>query len=147
MSSIFDLTPIYITIEEIKSTTSNTQLQSENDSVIKSLIYRAQRHIDDFLVKYWSKFDDTQEFIFPIDNDWVSYIPKDIKESAFYIVEYLYIESKKDTSMYWDNIKSISEWDTSITFDTDKDILWAKELTLALNTLMKYKRNNFKITA
>lgn len=147
MSSIFDLTPIYITIEEIKSTTSNTQLQSESDSVIKSLIYRAQRYIDDFLVKYWSKFDDTQEFIFPIDNDWVSYIPKNIKESAFYIVEYLYIESKKDTSMYWDNIKSISEWDTSITFDTDKDILWAKELTLALNTLMKYKRNNFKITA
>ena len=66
MTNIFAQDPVYITIQELKDSTSKSEIGALNDEEIKELIYKAELIIDDYIVTFWEKFEETQPFIFPI---------------------------------------------------------------------------------
>lgn len=140
MTSIFLKDPIYITIQEVKDSTTKTSLQNETDDNIKILINKAQQNIDKYIKMYWIPEVSTQETIFPIQKDW---IPEDVKIATFYTVEQIY---ENGDTISWAKqtwaIKSEKTWDRSITYEVwtawnTYKLLW---LPLeAINLLKKYK--------
>lgn len=83
-------TPIYISAQDVRDTTTNAALAALTDAEIEALITQAQYIIENYIRCYGTKFVEWQEFIFPIDVDGVSTIPDDIKLATFYIVERLF---------------------------------------------------------
>jgi hypothetical protein len=102
MSNIFLREPTYITVDEVKDTTDKAWLSWLTDDEIKILISKAEDSIDRYIWRYWTKFNENQTLIFPIDNDWVSFIPWDIKVACFYVCEQIF-----ET---WDNITGATSW-------------------------------------
>ena len=84
------LNPVYITRDDVRDTTDNAALIALSDDAIDMLITQAQYLIDAYLICYGVPFDETQEFIFPIDVDGVATIPDKLKIAAFYVVEKLF---------------------------------------------------------
>ena len=144
MANIFLKDPVYITIQEIKDSTTKTNLQNETDDNIKILINKAQQRIDKYIKKYWIPEVSTQETIFPTQKDW---IPEDIKIATFYTVEQIY--ENWDTIHWaiqtWSGVvKSEKTWDRSITYDVWTTTTWYTYKLLwlpleAINLLKKYK--------
>ena len=105
MASIFLQDPIYITVQQVIDSTSKPSIAILPADDIEQLIYKAQREIDAYLVAtFRPKFDESQEFLFPVNNDSVSYIPSILTEATLYVVEQLYL--------LWDVITtSVGLWD------------------------------------
>ena len=93
MTSIFSETPVYLTCEEVKSSTNIAELKTKSTSQVNRLILESQRIVDNFIGSFGEKLVDTQTTIFPNEDDWTesfqSWIPQDIKEATLYIVEAL----------------------------------------------------------
>ena len=115
MASIFLKTPVYITVQEVKDSTSKTGIASLTNDQITVLIYKAQRQIDAYLVQtFWDSLDSEQEFIFPVSKDDLSYLPAWIKEACLYVVEQLYEA--------WDTVSKSS------TLDIKRETMWPRTI-------------------
>jgi hypothetical protein len=92
MANIFQQTPVYITADDVRDTTSNLDLKALTNAEIEVLITQAQREVDAYVSRtFRPPFVDTQELIFPVSKDDVSYLPAEITEATFYIVEQLFL--------------------------------------------------------
>ena len=70
MANLLAQDPVYITLTDFRDTTSNSDLQSDvtvPDDELKGIIYNAQHIIDTYIGRYGEKYDEDQEYIFPID--------------------------------------------------------------------------------
>lgn len=154
MASIFLKTPVYITVQEVKDSTTKTWLIALSDDNIKILITKAQEMVDNYIISYWTKFDESQTLIFPIDVDWVSTIPEDIKIATFYTVEQIFenwdtIKGSVTTTWTW-AISSEKTWDRTITYDvgtstteiSNTAALWLPNEALII--LKKYRQTFIK---
>jgi len=150
MSNLFLREPTYITIDQIKDTSSKTWLIALTDDEIKVLISKSEDAVDRYIIKYWVPFDEDQTLIFPIIWEyWTSYIPNDIIMSTFYIVEQIYesgdlISWAVSSSSGW-AITSEKTWDRTVQYSSDSvtttnnalKFLWVPPE--AENILKKYK--------
>lgn len=150
MTSLFLREPTYITVDQVKDTTSKTDLKTLSNDEIKILIAKAEDTIDDYIWNYWKPFNENQELIFPIDIGWVSTIPKEITIATFYTVEKIFENWDLITSATsswweiiqektWDRTIQYSEWITSTNI---LEIVWIP--TQAKVILDKYKQIFFK---
>lgn len=155
MASIFLKTPVYITAEEVKDTTTKTGLLALSDDSIKILITKAQEMVDNYIISYWKKFDEGQSYIFPVDINWISTLPEDIKIATFYCVEQIFengdtIKWSVTTTWTW-AISSERTWDRTISYDvwtstteiSNTAALWLPNE--AIQILKKY-RKTFYVT-
>ena len=91
MANLLAQDPVYISLADYRDTTTNTYLKdSATDDELKSIIYKSQLIIDDYIRFYWNPFVDWQEFIFPIDVDGVETYPLDISIATVLIGEAVY---------------------------------------------------------
>ena len=119
MASIFLQDPIYITVQQVIDSTSKAWLASLPSDDIKQLIYMAQREIDMYIVNtFRPKFDSSQEFLFPVLNDELSYLPNILTEATLYVVEQLFVSWDTVT---WNvgtwNILEEKTWPHTVKFD------------------------------
>lgn len=93
MASIFDQTPVYITVDEVKDSTSKSSLKALTDTQIKSLIYKAQLAVDGYIGKYpkYMKFAEANTWLFPINLNGVETMPNEIKIAALFIIEQMHV--------------------------------------------------------
>ena len=144
MASIFLNDPVYITVQQVKDSTSKPALASLTDDEIKVLIYKAQREVDSYLWHtFRSPFVDNQEFVFPVLKDEVSYLPLWITEATLYVVEQVFIS--------WDTINASlggwtvleeKTWPHTIKYAEWSVISWLLVPDLAKKLLDEY-RNSF----
>ncbi len=146
MANIFVKEPIYITLQDYKDS-STKDLTWKTDDELKEIIYKAQKEIDIYIGSYWEKFEETQEFIFPIKNtDWTSYIPNDITIATVYVSDQLIAN--------WDTIEEhtsggqITEektWDRTTKYSATSNSIFVKTIPFeAMQILDKYKKVFFK---
>ncbi len=126
MANLFIQNPVYITIEEVKSSTTKTALIAETDDNIKILITKAQQIIDNYIVSYGEKYDEDQNFIFPIkDTEDASFLPSDITLACFYCVEQVFVSwdliSWAVTSTSWWAVVSEKVWDRTVKYSSDSE--------------------------
>ena len=130
MANIFDKEISFITEEEVKETTTKTDLKALDDEGVKILISKAEDTINNYL-GYVITVDDTNSY--------------DLKVSAFYTVEQIFeswdlITSATTTwweviqEKTWDRTIQYSEWSTSA---NTLQIVWIP--TQAKVILDKYK--------
>jgi len=142
MTNIFQQTPVYITADDVRDSTSNTDLQALTNAEIEVLITKAQREVDTYICKtFRPPFEDTQSLIFPVSKEDVSYLPTEITEATLYIVEQLF--ALGDTvwwSLPYETITSEKIWPRSYNYwDDDKARVWFMIPDIALKLLAKYK--------
>jgi hypothetical protein len=130
----------------VKDSTAKTWLASLSDNAIKTLITKAQDIIDTYIRTYWTKFSETQEYIFPIDVVWVSTLPSDIKIACLYCVEQLFESGDLIKTATWWEVISEKAGDRSINYSewnkNTLDILWIPVQAKAI--LDKYRNIFFK---
>lgn len=106
MANIFQTSPVYISLENLRDSTTNedlkldTQVSNENVSI---LISKAQDIIDNVIWDYWVPNIENQETIFPIQNeDWTEneIIPIAIQKATLLLVENLYVWGVLDWNAY-----------------------------------------------
>lgn len=116
MASIFVQDPVYISVQDVKDSTSKTWLAALTDNQIKSLIYKAQLAIDSYIgdSPRYPVYADWQTWLFPIAVDDVSTIPQDIKIATLYTVEQLYVNG--DTITVEQAIKAETTWPHSVAY-------------------------------
>jgi len=155
MPNIFLLDPVYITIAQIDDTTSKAWLIALTDDEKKVLITKAQNIIDWYIWSYWTKFDEDQANIFPIeDEDWASELPLDITTATFYTVEQLFeswdLISWAVSSSNWWAVTQEKTWDRTVSYSSDATSTTNNALKFlwippeAENILKKYKNIFFK---
>jgi len=110
MNNLFIEDPIYITIQDLKDSTNKTWIASLTDNQIKRLIYEAQFAIDDYILHYWTKYSESQSFIFPTqDEDWnIEVIPNDIKIATVYVCEQIFESWDTVSSTYWEVTEEVA---------------------------------------
>jgi len=92
MANIFQQVPVYITADDVRDSTSNTALQALTNPEIEVLITKAQGEVDGYICRtFRPPFEDTQDYLFPVLKDDVSYLPMEITQATFYIVEQLFV--------------------------------------------------------
>ena len=102
MANIFLNEPVYITVQQVKDSTSKPAIVSLTDDEIKVLIYKAQREVDSYLwATFRPPFDSNQEFIFPVLKDSLSYLPIWITEATLYVVEQVFISGDTISASVW----------------------------------------------
>ena len=106
MANIFETSPVYISIENLRDSTTNEDLKDINqvtDENVSILIWKAQDIIDNLIWDYWIPNIENQETIFPIQNeDWTenTQIPVSIQKATLLLVENLYIWGILNWSAY-----------------------------------------------
>jgi hypothetical protein len=144
MASIFWGVPVYITVEQVKDSTTIDWLIASADSAITRRILEAQKIIDTFIGSYWDELVDDQATIFPTVNDW---IPADITEACLYIVESLYAQGD---ALNNDSNQIVSEtvWDHTVKYAEKKSIDGTNDLVpfKAKNILEQYGSSFFQQT-
>lgn len=119
MTNLFIQEPIYISLEDLTDSTVKDEIKTLSDNDKKKLIYESQKIIDAYIVSYWEKFEESQEFLFPI-MDWDNpLIPNDIKISTVYVCEKIYEvwDNISNESNIW-NVRKEVAWDYSIEYFT-----------------------------
>lgn len=134
---------IYVTSADVKQTTNIVWLNSESIGNIEKYITEAQIIIDSYILVYWSKFDSTQDEVFPIcDTDWTALIPNDIKIATIYIVEDIFLNGVPNVAS-WDEVIEEKVGDHTVKYSEKSDnIKFIPEK--AQNILNRYKTIFFK---
>jgi hypothetical protein len=92
MASIFLKDPIYITVQQVRDSTSKPDIVTLTNDQIKVLIYKAQREVDAYINStFRPQFEESQEFLFPVLKDELSYLPDILTEATLYVVEQVYV--------------------------------------------------------
>ena len=124
MANLFLQNPVYITIDEIKETSTKAWLIALSDNELKVLITKAQKLVDNYIISYGEKYDEDQTYIFPIkDSDDNSFLPNDITVATFYTVEQIWesgdlISGAVSTTSGW-AITQEKVWDRSVSYSSD----------------------------
>ena len=124
MANLFIQNPVYITIAEIKDTSTKAWLIALSDDELKVLITKAQQLVDNYIVSYGEKYDEDQTYIFPIEDvNYNSFLPNDITVATFYTVEQLFeswdlISGAVSTTSWW-AITNEKVWDRSVSYSSD----------------------------
>lgn len=127
MANIFLREPVYITVDEVKDTTSKAGLIALTDDEIKVLISKSEDLIDWYIKCYGVPFDENQTLIFPVDEDWVAVIPNEIKVATFYTVEQFYEngDTVSSATVTWSGeVKSEKSGDRSVTYEVWVVSVW-----------------------
>lgn len=107
MANLFEITPVYVSVTDLRDTTTNSDLESDTvveASDIKILIGKAQDIIDSIIWDYWVPNVENQETIFPIKSEnWEDNedVPTVIQKATVLLVENLYIGWVLDWWAYW----------------------------------------------
>jgi len=88
--------PVYTTVDDVRDTTDYADLAalavSDPDAVDK-LITQAQTAIDNYIISFGCRCDESQEFIFPTGEDGTcDAIPHEIQKATIKVVEYLFVK-------------------------------------------------------
>jgi len=83
---------VYVSLQDARDTSDVFTAVVPTDIELTVFITEAQRIIDEYIWYYSKPFVETQTYIFPVDDDWASLIPTDIKIATIQIAEYLYLE-------------------------------------------------------
>lgn len=149
MANLFLKNPVYITIDEIKETSTKAWLIALTDDELKVLITKAQQLVDNYIISYGEKYDEDQTYIFPIkDSDENSFLPNDITVATFYTVEALYENwdmIKPATTTWWE-IKSEKVWDRQVVYiegTTSNNTLRTLWIPNEAESILKKYRNIF----
>lgn len=124
MANLFVQDPVYITIDEIKDTSSKAWLITLSDDELKVLITKAQQLVDNYIISYGEKYNEDQAYIFPTkDSNENGLLPNDITVATFYIIEQLYesgdlISGAVSTTSWW-AITNEKVWDRSVSYSSD----------------------------
>jgi len=141
MTNITLQTPVYVTIDDVRDTSKKTSLIAESDDTISELIYRSQIVIDRYIGAYGTPFVSTQDWIFPVDVDWVSTIPDELKLATIWVVEKLYVNG--DTITGWTAGWAVVEerlWESKIKY-SEGTVTTSEEIPdIAKKILRKYRR-------
>jgi len=152
MTNILDIEPVYITVQDVRDSTTNTTLAWLTDTEIKGLIYQAQIMIDTYLGQVFYESLEEQEFIYPLyseDANWdaIWYIPKEIPLATLYTVDYLCSNGiDKSNSQY--DIQSETSWPRSVTFwdvVTDSKGLSLPSSAMAILSTLKNRFYNIPV--
>ncbi len=131
---------VYVSLEDLRDTTSIVGLKNLTDDLLWKTITTAQYIIDDYLWYYGCKFVATQDFIFPIDVDWVETLPTDIQIATVLVCEQIYLKWY-DRYEWSYEIKEEKSWPDSVVF-------WMKRSDFISNKaksiIIKYKNSFFK---
>ncbi len=119
MADIFIQDPVYITVQELKDSTTNALIDAESDDNNKKIITEAQDIIDQYIGSYPTKADENQYYIFPTIDDW---IPLDIQKATVLLCENLAnwgYYSWKAYNQSWSSWNILVEkyWPHSVMFD------------------------------
>ncbi|HPO05594.1 MAG TPA: hypothetical protein PLQ36_00625 [Candidatus Gracilibacteria bacterium] len=141
--NIFVKDPVYISLQDLKDSTSKEGIKGLTDDELKVFITKAQIAIDNYIVSYGEKYVSTQDNIFPIKDELVdSLVPSDITYATLLVVEQLY-ENGDTVAPTSQAIKSESAGDRSITYQDGTYIV--KEIPdQAMTLLNNYKQNFFR---
>ena len=154
MANIFLREPIYITVQSIRDTTSKTALLALTDDEIKVLISKAEDSIDNYIIRYWTKFDEDQDLIFPVNIENVSVIPNEISVATYYSVEQIFVNadtiSGSTTTVWTGAVKSEKTGDRSVSYDygttttsiSNTAALWLPDE--AIQIISKYRKVFYK---
>ena len=154
MANIFLREPIYITVQSIRDTTSKTALLALTDDEIKVLISKAEDSIDNYIIRYWTKFDEDQDLIFPVNIEGVSVIPNEISVATYYSVEQIFVNadtiSGSTTTVWTGAVKSEKTGDRSVSYDygttttsiSNTAALWLPDE--AIQIISKYRKVFYK---
>ncbi len=114
---------VYITVQDVKDSTSKAEIAALTDAEIQELIYKAEVDIDEYIWPFAAPYVDWQPFVFPIeDSEWI--VPNDINIACLYTLEYIYVLWDTITSWWtswwavieesiWDHKVKYSEWVTA----------------------------------
>lgn len=156
MSNIFIKDPVYISVQDLQDTTTKQALKDATEDEVKEVIAKAEWIIDNYIISYWTKFDENQNTIFPIlDTDWESsLLPQDIKMAAYFTSVQIFvngdtIRTSVSTSWSW-AIKSEKTWSHSVTYDIWTSVstvdatstLWLPQEAIMI--LKKYRKNFYR---
>ncbi len=123
MSNIFIDEPIYITIDELEASTSNTQVKDLDDEKQKLLITKSELIIDEIIGEYWEKQVSNQLRIFPTVDD---NIPVGIKRATIRLCENLfidwYLDGNSSNSTKQQAIKAEKYGDHAITYQDAEQV-------------------------
>ncbi len=92
MWNIFSEDITYLTIQEIKDSSSNTELTSSTNEDIQWWIRRAEKIIDSLIESYGTKVDSSQNTIFPTIADG---IPIEVKQATILLTECVFQNRNK----------------------------------------------------
>lgn len=118
MTSIFTGSPTYLSATDVKDTTTDANLILQTNAFIERLIFEAERIVDNFIGAYGIKKVDTQLTIFPTRDDW---LPQEIKEATFYLVEALFVYGNQIVNM-WNQVVGETVWDHSVKYSEQEKI-------------------------
>ena len=152
MANIFLREPIYITVQSIRDTTSKTALLALTDDEIKVLISKAEDSIDNYIIRYWTKFDEDQDLIFPVNIENVSVIPNEISVATYYSVEQIFVNADTiigSTTTWNGEISSESTGDRKVTYNVGTTTNWNLINSLwlpneAIQIISKYRKVFYK---
>jgi hypothetical protein len=111
MTNLFIEEPTYITVQELKDS-STWELSLTSDDNIKIYIVKAHILIDSLIWSYWTKVSETQKYIFPTINDW---IPLSIKKATILLSESLY-KNRFNLDKFYNIQQEQRRWN-SVTYD------------------------------
>ncbi len=146
MANIFEKEPVYISLDDYKDS-SWKDLSIYSDEELKEFIYKSQIIIDDYVWSYWTPFESTQEFIFPVIwSDWESLIPNDIIISTVYVCDQLVANwDTIDGFISWGQILEEKTWDRTTKYSETSNANYVKNIPYeAMVILNKYKKVFFK---
>lgn len=107
MTNIFAQAPVYISIQEVLDSTSNTDIKNLWNDEVQSLIVRSENNINNYL---W--------YAIPMAEITDEEVIKDFKFATFYMVESLYKDSIGSNEP---QVKSEWSWDRKIEFFESAD--------------------------
>lgn len=115
MANLLAQDTVYISLADYRDTTTNTYLKdSATDDELKSIIYKSQRTIDDYIVAFGCPCVEWQEFIFPVlQDDDTCIVPTDLAIATVFVWDVIY--TNQDNQWAW-KIKSEKSWPDSIEY-------------------------------
>jgi len=138
---------VYVDLDDVKDTSEIIVDGTPSDAVLTKLVTNAQYIIDEYIIAYWEPFSETQDFIFPIENeDSESEIPTDIKLATIRIVEYLYLKgTENEASLKGKEVNQEKNLGRSVVYSENtgwynKSVETIQIPKKALNVLDKYRQ-------
>lgn len=115
MANLLAQDPVYISLADYRDTTTNTYLKdTATDDELKSIIYKSQRAIDDYIVVFWCPCVEWQDFIFPtLQDDDTCIVPTDIAIATVFIWDSIY--TNQDNEWVW-KIKIDKSWPETVEY-------------------------------
>lgn len=122
----------YLSVSEVKSSSSNANLLLLTDDKILEIVVKAEFEVDSYL---WFRFDDFSTL--------TSLEQQEIKIATLITVENIFnLSGSVDSLVTW-LVKSESTWDRSVTYSDTKS--WSKVISIWLPNSAKVALDKYKV--